>query len=55
MFILGVLLFGCQSNQIEVKTSKSLTLDEVNGIEEYKKGNYKRALELLETPAKWGV
>lgn len=49
-----LLVFGCQSTQIERKTRLSLKLDEINGIKAYKEGDFQKALELLKTPATWG-
>jgi hypothetical protein len=45
---------ACSSSGLVHKSSYSLEVKEINGIKLYKKGEYKKAFELLKTPATWG-
>jgi hypothetical protein len=48
------LITSCTSSNVIRKTTYSLEVKEINGLKNYRKGDFKKAFELLKEPATWG-
>lgn len=49
-----VSITACSSSGLVRKSDYSLSVKEINGIKLYKRGEHKKAFELLKVPATWG-
>lgn len=54
LLLCSIFLVSCKSTEIIIKDPFVVEKKEINGIKQYKKGNYEKAFNLLKEPAAWG-